>query len=80
MQLQFQLSRTFHRALQRQDRVDFRDEDASSEGSQCLSATLADVTVSRHAGDLSGQHDVSGTLDAVDERLATSIEIVELAL
>jgi hypothetical protein len=42
--------------------------------------TFTDVTESGDDGNLSGQHDVSGPLDAVDQGFSTSIVVVELAL
>ena len=41
---------------------------------------LSDITVTSNNGDLSGKHDVGSTLDAIDEGLATSVVVVELAL
>lgn len=42
--------------------------------------TLAYITVTGDDGDLSGQHDVGSTLDAVDEGLSASVVVVELGL
>ncbi len=47
---------------------------------QGLGAALADVAVAADDGDLAGDHDVGGALDAVDERLAAAVEVVELRL
>lgn len=41
---------------------------------------LSNVSVAGDDGDLSSEHDVGRTLDAVDERLAAAVEVVELAL
>ena len=42
--------------------------------------TLSDVTEASDNGDLSGKHDIGGTLDTINEGLATSVVVVELAL
>ena len=47
---------------------------------QRLRAALADVAVAGDERDLAGDHDVGGALDAVDERLAAAVEVVELRL
>ena len=41
---------------------------------------LSDVTEASNNGDLSSKHDIGSTLDTIDEGLAASIVIVELAL
>lgn len=42
--------------------------------------TLANVTETSDYGDLSGKHDIGGTLDTIDEGLAASIVVVKLGL
>ena len=69
-----------HRRLQRVDRVDLGDPDLRRERAQRLRRALADVAVAGDAGDLAGDHHVGGALDAVDQRLAAAVEVVELAL
>ncbi len=68
----------FHQGLQGADRVDFGDEYAAAEGPQDLGAAFADVAVAGDHRDLAGQHDVGGALDAVDQRFAAAVEVVEL--
>ena len=70
----------FHRRLQRADGVDLGDDDARAEGAERLGAALADVAVAADDRDLAGEHDVGRALDAVDERLAAAVEVVELRL
>lgn len=41
---------------------------------------LADITISGNHGDLTGKHNVGGTLDTIDKGLATAVVVVELAL
>ena len=62
------------------DRVDLGDDDPGTEGPEGSGATLSDVSVSGDHGNFSGEHDVGGPLDSVDERFATPVQIVELAL
>ena len=68
-----------HRRLQRVDRVDLGDDDARALAAQRLRAALADVAVAAHDGDLAADHHVGGAVDAVDERVAAAVEVVELA-
>ena len=42
--------------------------------------TLADITVAGNNGDLTGKHNVGGTLDTIDKGLAAAVVVVELAL
>ena len=69
-----------HRRLQRADRVDLGDPHLRREGAQRLRAALADVAVARDDRDLARDHHVGRALDAVDERLAAAVEVVELRL
>lgn len=69
-----------HGRLQCVDRVDLGDENTSTHAVQRSDAALADVTIPSDDSDFAGNHDVRGTLDAVDERLAAAVKIVEFAL
>ena len=70
----------FHRRLQRADRVDLGDPDRGAHAAEGLRAALAHVAVAEHHADLAGDHHVGGALDAVDQRLAAAVEVVELGL
>ena len=70
----------FHRRLQRADRVDLGDPHLRGQRAQRLRRALADVAVARDQRDLAGDHHVGRALDAVDQRLAAAVEIVELGL
>ena len=70
----------FHRRLQRADRVDLGDPDLSGKRAHGLRRTLADIAVAADQRDLAGDHDVGGALDAVDQRFAAAVEVVELRL
>src|SRR5690606_3579957 len=67
---------TVHRGLQRADRVDFCDDNASTLSAQRLSRALADIAVATHDGDLAADHDVSRTVDAVDQAVAAAVLVV----
>src|SRR5262249_33880867 len=71
---------TLHRRLQRADRVDFGDPHDRAKPAQRLRAALANVAVAGDQGDLAGDHDVGRALDAVHQRLAAAVEVVELRL
>ena len=72
--------KAFHRRLQGVDGIDLRDDDARAEAAQRMRAAFADVAVTADAGDLAGDHHVGGALDAVGERFAAAVEVVELRL
>ena len=69
-----------HRGLQRADRVDLGDDDAGALAAQRLRAALADVAVAADDRDLAADEDVGGAVDAVDERVAAAVLVVELRL
>ena len=60
--------------------IDLGDDDARAEAAQRVRAALADVAVAADDGDLAGDHHVGGALDAVGERFAAAVEVVELRL
>ena len=70
----------FHRRLQRADRVDLGDPHLRRQRAQRLRRALADVAVARDERDLARDHHVGRALDAVDQRLAAAVEVVELRL
>jgi len=71
---------TLHSSLQGVDGVDLCHHDSGTESPEGLCASFSNISVSGDDGDSSGQHDVGGTFDAVDERLAAAVEVIELAL
>ena len=70
----------FHRRLQRADRIDLGDHHAAAGLAQRGGRALADVAEARDHRDLAGHHHVGAAADAVDQRLAAAIEVVELRL
>ncbi len=69
-----------HQGLQGTDRVDFGDDDPGALPAQRLTAALAHVPVTADHGHLAREHDVGRPHDAVDQAVATAIDVVELAL
>lgn len=66
--------------LQSVDGVDLGNDNASTHGVESLSATLTDITEAGDNGDLASNHDIGGTLDAVNEGLTAAVKVVELGL
>lgn len=67
-------------SLESVDRVNLSDKDTGTHAVKSLGAALADITITSDNADLSGNHDIGGTLDTVDERLAAAVQVVELGL
>ena len=70
----------FHRGLERADRIDLGHPDLSGERAQRLRRALAHVAIAVHDCDLARDHHVRCALDAVDQRFAAAVEIVEFGL
>lgn len=71
---------TFHGCLEGVDGVDLGDDDSGAEAAQGLGAALAHIAVPCHHGHLASNHDICGTLDAIDQGLSAAIKVVKLAL
>lgn len=69
-----------HGSLESVDRVDLSDEDTGTHALKSQGATLANVTKTSDDGDLASNHDIGGTLDAVNQRFTAAVEVVEFAL
>src|SRR3954451_11558496 len=69
-----------HRRLQRADRVDLGDDHAAALAAQGGGAALADVAEAEDDAHLAADHDVGRAVDAVDQRVAAAVEVVELRL
>ena len=67
-------------SLESVDGVNLGDQDTGTHGAESHGATLSDVTETGDNGGLSGNHDIGGTLDTVNEGLAASVKVVELGL
>ena len=70
----------FHAGLQRANRVDLGDEDAGAKSAHGVGATLADVAVSAHNNHFARDHNVRRALDAVRQRLAAAVQVIEFRL
>src|SRR4051812_37074162 len=71
---------TLHRGLQRVDRIDLGDDHAGAVAAHAMGTALADIAIAGDNDDLAGDHHVGGSFDAVGERLAAAVEVIELAL
>ena len=66
--------------LERADWVDFANNHSSTLASQCFGGTLAHVSVTGHEANLSTDQNIGGSVDAVWQRVADSVLVIELAL
>lgn len=71
---------TFHGGLESVNRINFGDDDTRTEGTEGSSTTLTDITVTGDNGNLTGNHDIGGTLDTVDEGFTATVQVVKLGL
>ena len=69
-----------HGGLQGADRVNLGDDDACAVGAHALGAALAHFAVAGHDAHLAGDHHVGGALDAIGQRFAAAVEVVEFRL
>ena len=67
-----------HGSLQCIDGIDLGDDHPSTHAVQRLGAPFAHITESGHDTHFTGNHNVGGTLDAVDETLSAAVQVVEL--
>ena len=70
----------FHHGLECANRVDFGDDHAGALTAEALCATLTHVAIAANHGNLACHHHVGRTVDAVDQRVAAAVEVVELGL
>jgi len=64
---------TSHSGLESVDRIDLGNENSASVGLERLGASLSNVSETSDDGDLSGEHDIGGSLDTIDEGLSASV-------
>src|SRR5262249_35473548 len=69
-----------HARLQSADGIDLGNEDDGAGALERLSSALADVAVAADDSPLAADHDVGGPADTVEDALAATIDVVELAL
>ena len=68
---------TFHGCLQSVDRIDFGNNNTSSEISQRTRTAFAHITIAGDHCYLASNHDICGALNPIDQRFSASVEIVE---
>ena len=73
-------AKSFHRSLQGTNRVDLGHHHLRALATECLRTTLTNIAVTADDTDLAGNHHIGRALDAVDQRLAATVEVVELRL
>ena len=78
--LHAQYLETVHRRLQRTDRVDLGDDHAAAGAAQRGGRTFTYVAITGHDGHFTGQHDIGGATDGVDQRFLTAVLVVEFRL
>merc|ERR1712182_178670 len=71
---------TLHAGLQRTDGVDLRDQHACARATHSEGTALANIAVAADQGALPADHHVRGAHDAVRQRVAAAIDVVELRL
>ena len=71
---------TFHGSLESVDGIDFGNQDTGTESTEGSSTTLTDITVTSDNGNLTGDHDISGTLDTINKGFTATVQVVELGL
>jgi len=69
-----------HSSLESADGIDLSDNDTAALTAKRLSTALADITIAKNNSDLATKHDISSTLDAVDEAVAAAVDVVEFGL
>lgn len=62
------------------DGVDLSNDNTGAKRAEGISTTLSDVTVAGNDSGFSGNHDISGTLNTIEERFTASVKVVELGL
>src|SRR5690606_2312063 len=70
----------FHRRLQSANGIDLGDDHPGAQALHRVGAALSDVAVTADDDHFAGDHHVGGPLDAVGQRLAAAVQVVELAL
>merc|ERR1711865_94796 len=71
---------TFHACLEGRDWVTLSAQHTGTCATERKGAALANITVTTDQGALATNHDISGTHDAIRERVTATIDVVELRL
>lgn len=67
-------------SLEGVDRIDLSNDNTGTKRAEGISTALSDVTITGNDSSFSGNHDISGTLDTIEERFTASVKVVELGL
>lgn len=67
-------------SLEGVDWINLGDDNAGTHGVESHGASLSDITETGDNGDLTGDHDIGGTLDTIDKGLTAAVKVVELGL
>ena len=68
---------SFHRGLQGANRVDLRYQHACAIRTHRAGATFAHITITGYDDHLTGDHHVRGAFDAIRQRLAAPVKVIE---
>ena len=71
---------TFQNGLKGIDRINLSDNHPGTKSAHGLSAAFAHITIAHHHDNFSCHHHIGGSFDAIGQRFAAAIEIVELGL
>jgi hypothetical protein len=71
---------SFHGSLKSVDRIYLSYENTGTHATEGFAAAFAYVTITSNNSYLSTNHNIGGTLNAVHERFATTIQVIELGL
>jgi len=69
-----------HSSLKGADRINLSNNHTATLTTEGLSAALAHITITTNASNLATEHDISSTLDTIDEGVTAAINIIKLAL
>lgn len=72
--------KTGNGGLEGVDGIDLSNDNTGTKRAEGISTALSDVTITGDDSGFSGNHDIGGTLDTIEERFAASVKVVELGL
>jgi hypothetical protein len=62
------------------DWINFSDKDTSTHSMKSHSTSLSNITETSNNCNLSGDHDISSTLDTINQRFTASVQVIKLGL
>ena len=69
-----------HGGLEGTDGIDLGDDDTSTLTTERVSTTLGDITETADNSGLTTDHDISSTVDTINQRVTATVDVVELGL